>query len=38
MVEALHAGYPLHREVKKRVARLEVQAGRYGTARRLWAK
>jgi tetratricopeptide (TPR) repeat protein len=30
-------GYPQHREVAKRLARIEVQAGRYGTARALWA-
>ena len=36
LVEALHADYPAHREVQKRVARLEVRDGRLGTARRLW--
>ena len=28
--------YPAHREVKKRVARLEARDGRHGPARRLW--
>lgn len=35
-VEALYEDYPEHREVKKRLARLEVIAERYGPARRLW--
>jgi tetratricopeptide (TPR) repeat protein len=36
--EALNEAYPEHREVKKRVARLEVVQGRYGPACRLWAE
>ncbi len=36
LVEALAADYPAHREVRKRVARLEVRDGRLGSARRLW--
>ena len=38
LVEALHEAYPDHREVKKRLARVEVGHGRYGSARRLWAE
>ncbi|MFO1046546.1 MAG: glycosyltransferase family 2 protein [Geminicoccaceae bacterium] len=34
---ALADDYPLHREVAKRLARLEVAAGRHATARALWA-
>jgi predicted Zn-dependent protease len=36
LVEELFADYPAHREVKKRVARLEAEQGRFGPARRLW--
>ena len=36
MVEALRADYPAHREVNKRVARLDARDGRHGPARRLW--
>ena len=36
MVEQLYADYPAHREVRKRVARLEAECGRLGSARRLW--
>ena len=36
LLEPLYAEYPSHREVKKRVARLEVESGRYVPARRLW--
>lgn len=36
--EALHEEYPEHREVKKRLARVEVGHGRYGPARHLWAE
>jgi tetratricopeptide (TPR) repeat protein len=36
-IEALFADYPAHREVNKRVARLEVGAARFAVARRLWA-
>ncbi|MEK0085616.1 tetratricopeptide repeat protein [Benzoatithermus flavus] len=36
--EALYEDYPEHREVKKRIARIEVVHGRYGPARRLWAE
>ena len=36
MVEELYADYPAHREVRKRVARLEAECGRLGSARRLW--
>ena len=38
LIEALYADYPAHREVKKRVARLEAVYGRHGPARRLWAQ
>ena len=38
LIEALHEAYPDHREVKKRLARVEVGHGRYGSARRLWAE
>ena len=38
LVEALHEAYPDHREVKKRLARVEVGHGRYVSARRLWAE
>ena len=34
----MHGAYPDHREVKKRLARVEVGHGRYGSARRLWAE
>ena len=38
LLEPLHARYPAHREVKKRVARLEAAQGRYAPARRLWCQ
>ncbi len=38
LVEALHADYPEHREVQKRLARVEIGQRRYVAARRLWAE
>ncbi|MGD9511559.1 MAG: tetratricopeptide repeat protein, partial [Geminicoccaceae bacterium] len=37
-VSGLADDYPQHREVAKRLARVEVAMGRYGTARALWAE
>ena len=38
LLESLHADYPAHREVTKRVARLETTHGRLGSARRMWGQ
>lgn len=37
LVEELHAAFPEHREVLKRLARIEIGHRRYVAARRLWA-
>ena len=37
-VEALHEDYPQHREVRRRLVRVEAGSGRYASARRVWAE